>query len=904
MRNKKEILLTLFSLLLCLALTAQQPIIRGTVKDSTGAPVANATLTLEFGQNNTSELLFSLSNAGGMFSFELPHPAPQQAVLKTAALGYTASTRKLDLHSDTNLLITLRKSAVVLEPARVVAKNFIRVKGDTTTININAFSNKNETSVEALVKKLPGFDVDPQGNMKFNGRPIERVLLDGDDLFGNDFKLLTKNLSPDALDKVQVVDNYNDKQLLSGLGKSGKQVLNLKLKNTKSINKSANLTLGGGLPKGWFDNRVNALALSPKFKLVALGNMNNTGTNPFSFVEGERQEHLRPPGAGDDIETQRNLPVTGVNELFYRGIDLKRNNFNNAKIGSVNFLIKASKKAELKGKAYIIGDRNSQQQLNQIQYTASSTPLEVTESNQLKKRQFYQGYSFTANYRPRQKIQLSYAGNYETSDTRFSSSLVLQNKFLQPALQTRQFYFEQRAGYIQRFNNEKALVAELVYASQRLPQTLTVDAASYTQLLGLSAGTGTLLQQQSAFPLRQWLSSVKFLGKHKNDDYSIGAGYNRFSRDYVTTLSAIQQNGAVENTGAAFNNNYKIYNNRFFAEAVYSKSRKHISFSANTVWNAEILSIDNPQNNNLLLKERFSYFQHRLNLGYKTNTWGKFSLQYIYKNKLPLFTDLMPGMRLSTYRSFDKGTAVFERLDDHSISVNYSLVDYYQKQMMLFAGILYNTNPNAYLRNLLPGASYDINLRTVKPVNNNGFMMYARIEKYFDALQGNLVADANHYRARFVSQSAGTDVFTRLNNTSLKLAFKSVWKNWLNIQLNSTVRFTAQQNEVLGKKSSLRNHFIENRANCYITPKNKKINLELAAEQYFLPNGNKTNSLLFADINLQYTVVSNKLVLNLLANNVFNNRQLSFQNISLLQVNNQTFNLLPAYVMLKVFYKF
>lgn len=159
-------------------------------------------------------------------------------------------------------------------------------KQDTTVYRVEAFKTGNEKLLQDLLEKIPGMKVDPySGKLSYFGRTIQSVKLDGADLTGSDYMNLTRNISSDLIDEIEAIDNDPDNPLLKEIQPSGKLVLNLKLKKTKS-QYNGEAFVGLGLmqeEQPVTDIKANLLGLADKIKSFVSAGFNNRGMNYGSF---------------------------------------------------------------------------------------------------------------------------------------------------------------------------------------------------------------------------------------------------------------------------------------------------------------------------------------------------------------------------------------------------------------------------------------------------------------------------------------------------------------------------------------------------------------------------------------------------------------------------------------------
>lgn len=161
----------------------------------------------------------------------------------------------------------------------------IRMRGDTTEYTADSFKVRPGATVEELLKKMPGISIDKDGKITAQGSNIEKVLVDGEEFFGDDPTVATRNLQADAIDKVQVFDKKSDQAAFTGIddGQS-KKTINLKMKEDKKKGFFGKLELGGGLNDRW-NNSAMINRFRAKKKISAYGIMSSTGKTGLNWDE-------------------------------------------------------------------------------------------------------------------------------------------------------------------------------------------------------------------------------------------------------------------------------------------------------------------------------------------------------------------------------------------------------------------------------------------------------------------------------------------------------------------------------------------------------------------------------------------------------------------------------------------
>ncbi|MBS1565882.1 MAG: carboxypeptidase regulatory-like domain-containing protein, partial [Bacteroidetes bacterium] len=277
-----------FILLLSLNAAAQGTL-KGKITDSSGKQVlALATITV-FKAADTAIITYRLSNPEGEFKVPgIPLDVNCRAVISFS--GYSVFRREFTLSSTQPVLdwgtITMTPDSKSLDEVLVVAERPpVTVRRDTIEFNASAFKTIPNALVEDLLKKLPGVQVDRDGNITVNGKPVNRIMVDGKNFFGDDPKMATRNLPANVIDKVQVTDDKDE------LMRNGDD-------NVNNVGKVVNITLKKGVKKGWFgklyagggtDQRYEGGGIANIFRdtlqLSVLGYLNNLNKPGFGFTD-------------------------------------------------------------------------------------------------------------------------------------------------------------------------------------------------------------------------------------------------------------------------------------------------------------------------------------------------------------------------------------------------------------------------------------------------------------------------------------------------------------------------------------------------------------------------------------------------------------------------------------------
>lgn len=251
-----------------------------------GTPLVSATVML-LSQQDSSLVNFGRTEDDG--SFQLKRlPNDQAYLLRLTYLGYQTLDISLPFPVSAEVLdlgmLRMSTESALLDEVIVQDEHIpVRINKDTIEYNARAFQTKPNAPVEDLLKKLPGMEVDREGNIRAQGEQVQQVTVDGKEFFGRDPKAATRNLPAEAVDKVQVYDKKSEQAEFSGVDDGSRQkTVNLELKD--DFKKGAFGSLEGGYgTEDRFNLKGNLNRFTPKQQLSFIGMGNNINRQGFSI---------------------------------------------------------------------------------------------------------------------------------------------------------------------------------------------------------------------------------------------------------------------------------------------------------------------------------------------------------------------------------------------------------------------------------------------------------------------------------------------------------------------------------------------------------------------------------------------------------------------------------------------
>ena len=257
------------------------------------SPVMQATVQL-LSLPDSTMAVGNVTNNNGRFSLSVK---PGKYVLKVSFVGYLTHMKEYRLSGSKPTLnvgkIALSSDAIMLSEATVTAEApQVTVSGDTLGYNASAYRTPEGAMLEELVKKVPGAEVDDDGNVKINGKEVKKLLVDGKEFFGGDVKTGLQNLPVDMVDKIKAYDRQSDNARITGID-DGEEETVLDLTVKKGMNQGWVGNIDGGLGT---EDRYSASANVNRFashgdvskQFSVLGRVNNVGDQRFGGGGGPR----------------------------------------------------------------------------------------------------------------------------------------------------------------------------------------------------------------------------------------------------------------------------------------------------------------------------------------------------------------------------------------------------------------------------------------------------------------------------------------------------------------------------------------------------------------------------------------------------------------------------------------
>lgn len=208
----------------------------------------------------------------------------------------------------------------------------IEIKKDTLTFNVKSFANGNERKMKEILEKLPGVEVDKNGTVTVQGKQVTQMLVEGKSFFGGGSKLAVENIPADAIDKIEVIDHFNEVGFMKKVSDSDQLAMNVKLKEDKKKFIFGDIEVGFGIGIDQSNLLHSGLFYyASKLNVSFIGDVNNIGKSTFTYSDlrrftGGSSSYLLKRKTSNNLYplTKDNTDVTG-NKSQFNAINLSYN---------------------------------------------------------------------------------------------------------------------------------------------------------------------------------------------------------------------------------------------------------------------------------------------------------------------------------------------------------------------------------------------------------------------------------------------------------------------------------------------------------------------------------------------------------------------------------------------------
>ncbi len=894
---ERYIFFFIFFFFLSKTISGQKEVLKifGTVVDSFNGPIAFANVYLKL--NDTSAITsYGMTDEKGNFSFQSPFFKKNIAI--ASALGYETRTKQIDTEDKESIKINFRLSNKIftLKETVIKANNRAIEHGDTVTFNADKYRDSTERNLEELLAKLPGVEVDKNtGNISVQGQSIKKILIEGDDLTGRNYQLMSKNMAADVVDKIQVIDKFVENKKLRGLKRSEDKVINLTLKENRKKLLFGNAKIGIGNDERT-DNSVNLFGFYKKLKTITFGNFNTSGVNSTAemlsgsdFKDDTEAENLH------SILKSRNYSLINLGAIPNLGLNTQSVRFNRSALLSTHFVIRPIETLSLKAVFTITNDRLRSYIDNQYKYLLKDSVFNLNESNIIQRKPTVIEIHLEAQIDLSSKALLRYKFDFRNSIADNTANTLTNTNTVSSLLDTHTLSFSNALDFTYRINDNQAFTGNLSYINDNNQQNLSSMQVQpilipFTNLLS-NALSQSLKKPLAYFTVNgQWLYAKNTL---KVSDY-FGAVFK--NENFNSSLSAQFQNLA-ETLPDSFQNNFTYKQANYYIGVNIKEEWQGIQWFSDVSGGYYIVKSNTSINKDNFYAVPVIGFKKVIN---KHTLFGT----YAYNYSLPQSIDVANGFILTDYRYIIRGSSIFIPSNSYTEILNYTYGNFDDEFLGHF-NIIHSINAQGYISNLDINPFFYISSKTKNIFPTKTTNISASFERYFPKFYFRLKVRPSLTLGNYYNTLNGSNIReTSTTNGAVDISIRSAYLKWFNFHFGTTITQsnsrTFTENLSYNTNSNSAGSFLD-----FYLKFSDKFSGRIANELfYFKQQSNLGQNYFFANAYIDYNIIRSSLSVSLSINNIFNTNAFITSTVNDYSTQINKIRLLPRYALLEINFRF
>lgn len=879
---------------LSLSLYSQNTTLEGVVSDSLNNPIELANV-MAFYKKDSTVASFGITDGAGRYRLILPQG--EVYTLKSSFIGYT--TWESEVNAKGNKMtqnLVLKHTSKLLNEVEIKYEFPITVSGDTIIYKTDQFTTGKERKLGDVLKALPGFEIDDNGDIKVQGKKVDKVLVEGKEFFDGDSKMATQNIPADAVDKIQLLRNYSDVSPMGGLGNDDRLAINVQLSEDKKNMWFGDVEASGG-PQERYLVHPNLFYYSPKTNINMIGDANNIGEQAFTL-----RDYFRFSGGIRRVGRKSGSSINVSSDEM--GISLMQNDMAkniDSKLGALNLNYQPNKKWRLSAYGIASGVKTLMNTTSNRTYIRSQgNTVENTEST-MSQENGSALIKTSATYTPNYKTHLEYGAFLKTSsiselDTRTSDfGQVINN--IQEQDEKNPFSIDQNiAGYF-TLNDKNILSVETSYGyKKQVPEyVLNTGLSPLQSILPLTASNAYNISQDKMITTNALQAEVNhYLILNKTNHISFSAGINNSKQQLDTELLQTLDNGSSASVDAgSLDNDVSYQYEDYYAGVHYKTKLGKLTLSPGVnmhYYNVSDrqLGSENTLTKQLVMPDLFAKYV----FGSSKNMTFNYGLN-------AQFTDIQNvasrGM-MRNYNSWFTGNRNMENILYHEINLNY-----FNFNMFNHTNLFLMANYQKRYNDIIESISYSNTDRITSPQNvpvwNDQLMANVSFEKKFVKMKVKVSSNLNYRKFQ-------NEVEQQINDNS---SFGQEY------ELSAESKFSNAPNFEIGFKKGWNKYNTNNIEQEYTTntpyidveiPFLKSFTLIADYEYNNFQNADRTtvSNYDFMNVALYYEKEDSPWVFKLSANNVLETPSIRRDGFSANMVSTYTYQVMPRYAMLSVKY--
>ncbi|SJZ48294.1 carboxypeptidase-like regulatory domain-containing protein [Sediminibacterium ginsengisoli] len=885
-------LFTQICFLLVCAVTAQ-PFVQGKVTGPDNRPLPMVSITLTRNADGPV-LAFAITNTAGLYQVAYNKGGSDSLWLHANIMGFKKESRQLNGAKQLDFIL---ESAITRLPEVTVKNKTAPIIGrqDTVNYDVASFKDPQDRTIGDVIRKLPGVEMDANGKIKYQGKPISHFYIDGDDLLDSRYNIATRSLPEDMVSKVQVLENHQPIKALKDVLYSDKPAMNLIMKDKARLKISGQGDAAFGTP-GLYNVTANTMMFKKAVKFINYYKLNNTGTD---LAEDVIMHNL-----SDMLNNVGSTPPPSLLNVSGAGtpdISKKRHLFNNSGLLNINDLVKLNNDWQLRINSYYLHDKQYRNSSLSNTYYLPGDTIRYSEKqdSRYSTNNFAMQWTLTANKPGYYLNNVTLIENEPT--TTVAAMQATTASHVDQRLSGTLTNISNQLNYMKVLRNKQVLDLFSYVSNTNNPATLRVDPGLYAGKFNNGNPYEALVQTVNVptFYTNEYVS-LKIAAGNWQQSYKAGFSYQQ--QQLNSQLDIIQMGGGQSPVADSFKNALHWNRRNLYAAAEYTYTKQKLQLSFNFLLNNEYTRYTTGQKEYELNAFPFRpYTRIRYQVGKESYLTGSYAMNNTRGN----IDNVYDGYLMKNYRDFNASGELIPVNLQHNISGYYtfrnSLKILFASASLAYSFNKTNTITDSRLSDIAQQA------RLLEMDNRTSSITFAgNISKYLFALRTTIGIKSSWRQSTFNQLQNGNLLQYRNSNLMLGGGVNSKITSWLGLIYNGSY-VTSRNTPLSASKSNTASPAAikwQHNGEANVTF-GKQVYFKASGEYYSyrLP-GMQINGYLFMDVTLTWKINKWKTDLELTMNNITNTDTYSTLSLSSNNISESVYTIRPRMFLAKFLYSF
>ena len=823
---------------------------------------------------------YSFSDFKGNYSFKAKSGI---YVVKTSSMLYESISKNIEIKGISTILnFILKEKNTILDEVVLKIDRDIEIRKDTIIFKASAFKNKRQLILEDLLKDIPGIQVSSNGTITFQGKLVTNVKIENDDLFNGGYKILTKNLKADLVDRIQLLQNYSENPLLKNIRDTEDVAINITLKEDRKANFFGDFDVFSNY-KNRHDNHTNLISFLKKSKHYFIADYNTTGKDfylDFKNIFASKSDN-------PTLRIGSNQNTTSFTKLntVRPNIDNEYVNLNDSQLYNFNSIYKLHPKVKVK--VILLANKNINNFIrNQTTIFTESSDLIINEGFLIKQKENLITGKVDLDWEINKKSLIAYDAYYSLSSLNGISDITLPDSNVNERTTISSKRTNHFLNYTKKLKNNSVIQLTTRYIFDNKPQDYFISPFSYKKSFGEDFD---LVKSETLSKLNYFTTQFSYIKNFKSANIESYLGYHNKKENLNSKVLFRDKDSQIfTDTPPNYSNNLLLNQSLFYIRNKMRKKLGSLDISLNLDLNFE------KNNNSNFDVNNFFYLNSFIHLKKTILKKHEFNLTTSIKQ----FTNPLSNLNLEAipmnYRNFTRGLASNELQKYYDINFNYIYGNWNDKFTGGFNAKFTLGDKYLSFNSIINEEITEIKKIILEGKKNIQAGFY--FDRFINFLSSNIKFKTSYFNTSYANLVNNIERSIRFNSVSNEIEIRSNFTGFFDFHLgyslnNSSTSINKNKISVINKKGFVDfDLFSEN------------FTFNFKNDLYFFDPKSKIKNYIFSNINNTFKVNKN-FSIQLKVHNLFNNKTFDiFSQTDLFQFTSQT-PLLERYVLIGFNYR-